>query len=349
MPEPIPSTSRIGRSIRSLDSAADAGLLAAARAGRDLSSHIYNAWLTQNSDRDRAHAGIGSGPQTTNILFDLMLSASSAWRAELRNGLVSIAVLVFVGAHSASSPWLPAAAVAPDPHRHAGLWMGVPHGLFLILPEPGLCFWALATAWNGTRRGLAMARRCSRWPIPGTFCPWCGPSPGVYYFAASRIAPRDRGYLSAAWLLAMAALHALIARWTLTTMSAQQIKMSTAPNQVWVFDDKYYWCWPASSWSGAPVPGPLRHRGARELVGSVPFQFCVISAAAVVILPSTVSSGLSPYPDLHHGAHVAGCGICVCALLGSGRPRVFERYAPIAVRWSFSDCSNRDERILNSD
>ena len=43
-----------------------------------------------------------------------------------------------------------------------------------------------------------------------------------------------------------------------------------------------------------------------------------------------------------------GVGICVCALLGSGRPRVFERYALIAVAVVFFGFLYRDERILNA-
>ena len=68
------------------------------------------------------------------------------------------------------------------------------------------------------------------------------------------------------------------------------------------------------------------------MVSSVPFQFCVISAAAVFILPTTVL-----LPGFHHTlVYIAermslGVGICVCALLAAGRPRRFERYAMIAV------------------
>ena len=39
----------------------------------DISSHIYNAWLAQLIETGRAH-GLVIVSQTTNILFDLMLS-----------------------------------------------------------------------------------------------------------------------------------------------------------------------------------------------------------------------------------------------------------------------------------
>ena len=63
----------------------------------DLSSHIYNAWLAQLIESGRA-PGLTIVPQTTNVLFDLMLSglfktlgAEAAQRIS-----VSLAVLTFV-------------------------------------------------------------------------------------------------------------------------------------------------------------------------------------------------------------------------------------------------------------
>ena len=55
----------------------------------DLSSHIYNAWLAQLIESGRA-PGLAIVPQTTNVLFDLILSglfkslgAEAAQRGEL--------------------------------------------------------------------------------------------------------------------------------------------------------------------------------------------------------------------------------------------------------------------------
>src|SRR5205807_8708311 len=98
------------------------------------------------------------------------------------------------------------------------------------------------------------------------------------------------------WLVAMAAIHTVASRMTLTTWSAGQIKMSTGADQLWIFDNKYYIVLIGLLVVWALLfLDVLRHRGAREVVASIPFQFCVISAAAVVILPSTVL-----LPGFHH-------------------------------------------------
>src|SRR3954447_12293410 len=63
----------------------------------DLSSHIYNAWLAQLVETGRTQ-GLVVVHQTTNILFDLMLSAflRVAGAEFAQRVSVSIAVLVFV-------------------------------------------------------------------------------------------------------------------------------------------------------------------------------------------------------------------------------------------------------------
>src|SRR5215475_6448235 len=63
----------------------------------DLSSHIYNAWLAQLITSGRAD-GLTLAPQTTNILFDLMLGGLfRLWGPDGAQRIaVSIAVLVFV-------------------------------------------------------------------------------------------------------------------------------------------------------------------------------------------------------------------------------------------------------------
>ena len=126
--------------------------------------------------------------------------------------------------------------------------------------------------------------------------------------------------------------------------------MTTGADQVWVFDGKYYvvlvgllMVW------GMLFLDLLKDSGPRCVVSSVPFQFCVISAAAVFILPTTVL-----LPGFHHTlVYIAermslGVGICVCALLAAARPRVFERYAMVVVAVVFFGFLYRDEKILNA-
>src|ERR1039458_5708780 len=63
----------------------------------DLSSHIYNAWLAQLIESGQA-PGLVIVPQTTNVLFDLILSGLfNTLGAEAAQRIsVSLAVLTFV-------------------------------------------------------------------------------------------------------------------------------------------------------------------------------------------------------------------------------------------------------------
>ena len=130
----------------------------------------------------------------------------------------------------------------------------------------------------------------------------------LYQWLATRIGPRLRVYVTASWLLAMVVVQIVVGRSTFSRWSLQQIKMSTGADQVWVFDGKYYLVligllllW------GLLFLDLLKSSGPRRVVSSVPFQLCVISAAAVVILPTTILlPGFSHTLVLHRRAHVAG-------------------------------------------
>ena len=78
----------------------------------DLSSHIYNAWLSQLIEAGRTQ-GLVIVSQTTNILFDLMLGGLfRVVGAEVRAADFGFhrGAGVRVGSASASSPWSAAAA-----------------------------------------------------------------------------------------------------------------------------------------------------------------------------------------------------------------------------------------------
>jgi hypothetical protein len=131
--------------------------------------------------------------------------------------------------------------------------------------------------------------------------------------------------------------------------SVQQIRMATGADQVWVFDGKYYvvlvgllFLW------GMLFLNLMKASGLQSVASSLAFQFCVISAAAVSILPTTIL-----LPGFHHSlVYMAermslGVGICVCALLAAARPQAFQRYALALVAVVFFGFLYRDEKILN--
>jgi hypothetical protein len=171
----------------------------------------------------------------------------------------------------------------------------------------------------------------------------------LYQWLARRISPRARVYVTAGSLLGMVALQIVVGHTMFSHWSAQQIKMATGADQVWVFDGKYYlilvglvFLW------GLLFLDLLKASGLQSVVSSLPFQFCLISAAAVSILPTTIL-----LPGFHHSlVYIAermslGVGICVCALLAAARPRAFQRYALALVAAVFFGFLYRDEKILN--
>jgi hypothetical protein len=320
----------------------------------DLSSHIYNAWLTQLIESGHIQ-GLQIVGQTTNILFDLMLSGlfkivgpEAAQRLS-----VSAAVLVFIwGAFafarvvSGRKPWqiLPCIAIL------AYGWV-FHMGFFNFYLSLGLCFWALALLWMPNSRRIAAAVPILVLAYVAHALPvlWVVGLAG-YIVIAGRLSPRLRTYLIAASMLAMIVLHAVIVGRMVSNWSAHQITLTTGLDQVWVFDGKYYGVLIALLFIWAMMFLNLIHLSdARQVIGGIPFQLCVISAAAVFILPTSIL-----FPGFHHAlVYIAermslGVGICFCALLAGARPRRFERIAMVAIAVFFFAFLYRDERALNS-
>ena len=93
---------------------------------------------------------------------------------------------------------------------------------------------------------------------------------------------------------------------------------ATGLDQVWVFDSKYFIVLVAMliAW-GLLFLGLIHASGTRQVVGGIPFQLCILGAAAVAILPGTVL-----IPGLYHAlGFIAermslGVAIFVCAMPG---------------------------------
>jgi hypothetical protein len=320
----------------------------------DLSSHIYNAWLTQLIESGRIQ-GLQIVGQTTNILFDLMLSGlfkvvgpEAAQRIS-----VSLAVLIFIwGAFafakvvSGRKPW----QILPCIAMLAYGWV-FHMGFFNFYLSLGLCFWALALLWEPNSRRIAAAAPILAVAYVAHALPvvWVV-GLAAYIAIAGRLSPRLRTYLTAGAMLSMIVLHAIIVGRMVSNWSAHQITLTTGLDQVWVFDGKYYAVLVALLFIWAMMFLNLIHLSdARQVIGSMPFQLCVISAAAVFILPTSIL-----FPGFHHAlVYIAermslGVGICFCALLAGARPRRFERVAMMAIAVLFFGFLYRDERALNS-
>ena len=320
----------------------------------DLSSHIYNSWLSQLIESGRLQ-GLVMVQQTTNVLFDLILSGlfKVVGPEAAQRIAVSLAVLTFVwgafafiAAVGGRRPW----NLLPSIGMLAYGW--VYHmGFFNFYLSLGLCFWGLSIVWDWSARRMAMAAPVFVVAYVAHALPvvWTGGLLG-YLLIARNLAPRQRVYAIAAALAAMVLLHVAIGRTMVSRWSPQQINLTTGADQVWVFDAKYYAVMVGLLllW-GLLFLNVIHRSGARQVVSGIPFQLCVISAAGVFILPTTVL-----IPGFHHSlAFIAermslGVGVCVCALLGAARPKRLEMYGLALVAMVFFGFLYRDERALNS-
>jgi len=319
----------------------------------DLSSHIYNSWLAQLIESGRAQ-GLVVAPQTTNVLFDLLLGGLfRLFGAEAAQRIaVSLAVLVFVwgafafaAAVSGRRPWnlLPCIAML------AYGWV-FHMGFFNFYMSLGLCFGAMALVWNPTRRRVAaaVALLALAWLAHALPVAWCLCL--LAYLAVVRPLPaRRRAYVTLATLVLMAAVRTVAAYELAAHWSPSQIANITGMDQVWVFGPSYALVLMGLlvAW-GALFLKLIHQRGASGVFASVPFQLLVVSAGSVLILPSSV---LIP-GFLHALAYIGermslGVGVAVCALLASARPRPFDRYAMLALAAVFFVFLYRDELVLN--
>ncbi len=319
----------------------------------DLSSHIYNAWLAQFIENGQA-GGLMMVRQSTNILFDLFLSglfhlAGPEWAQRMA---ISCTVLIFVWGAFA---FISAAAGRRAWHLMPAIAMlaygWVYHmGFFNFYLSLGLCFWAMALAWSfrPLRAALAAAFLLVAYTAHALPVAW---AVGLiaYVWIARRVSLQARLRLMAASLFLMVLAHVAVSRRLLAEWSLQQFSLTTGADQVWVFDAKYYFILAGLLliW-GSLFLELLRGRGRREVVSSIPFQLCVLSAAAVFILPTTVALPGFNQTLVFLGERMSlGVGICMCAMLGMAQARAAQRYGLLLLAAVFFVFLFRDERVLN--
>jgi hypothetical protein len=322
--------------------------------GGDLSSHMYNAWITQWIESGHS-SGLTTVSQTTNLLFEFLLSVLfRVFNAEFAQRIaVSLTVLIFVwgafafvSAVAGRRPWHLLACIAILAYG----WV-FHMGFFSFYLGLGLCFWVLALLWHPTRNRILIALPLAALAYTAHVLPliWAG---GLisYVWLARRVSMKVRAWVTAASLLLIVALHVWVDQTLFTAWSPLQVQMSAGFDQGWVFDAKYFIVLVGLllSW-GVLFLELLRSSGARRIVSSMPFQICVVSAMGVVLLPTTIL-----LPGFGHAVvYIAermslGVGICVCALVGSVQPRSTVRYTLFAVTLIFFGFLYRDERRLNS-
>jgi hypothetical protein len=321
----------------------------------DLSSHVYNAWLAQLIESGRA-PGLTIVPQTTNVLFDLMLSGLfKTFGAEAAQRIsVSLAVLVFfwgafafVSVVSGRRAWGPLPAIAMLAYG----WV-LHMGLFNFYVSLGLCFWALALAWEWRPRRVAAAIPVLMvaYGAHGLPVAWTVTLLAYLWLARRITPPPKRAMLMAASLAAMVVGRAVVTGMMSYIWLPQQMMMITGADQLWVFDGKYL----------LPFLGLLlvwvlllvrllRQSGVGSVLSSLPFQIGVLSAAGVLIVPTRLQ-----IPGYNHAlVYIAermslAVGICWCAVLAAAPMRAYHRCAMALVALVFFGFLYRDEGILNA-
>jgi len=319
----------------------------------DLSSHIYNSWLAQLIESGKLQ-GLVIVSQTTNVLFDFLLN--TLFRTvgpELAQRIaVSIAVLTLI--------WGAFAFVSTAAGRRA--WNLLPciamlaygwvfhMGFFDFYLSMGLCFWGLALTWELKPKLVAIAvpvfllaytahALAFAWAI----------ALAAFLWASTKLPERKRTLLTAVSIAMMLLVRVAVSSKLVTRWSPDQFALTTGADQLRVFDDKYYFLFIALLivW-GLFFIDLMRTRGAKAVGLSMPFQFFVLSAAGVFLLP-----GMVLIPGYRHAlVYISermslGVGVCVCALLAGARPRAFSQYALAGVAAVFFAFLYRDERVLN--
>ena len=318
----------------------------------DLASHVYNAWLAQLVASGQAK-GLAIVPQSTNVLFDWMLSGLLRMTGAAAAQRIAMALLVSIFVWG-SWRWIRAAAGVSAPHLlpivamlaygwvfHSGFC-----NFYLSL---GLGFWALSLAWEGATRRVAMA-------IPIFALAWLAHNLPVLWAAAvlaynvlaRRIRPERRFWLPIGWTAILAVAHVAVRSTMKSQWYPRQILLGSGADQAWVFDDKYYLTAAglAAIFAILLVDTFLR-AGLRNVVQSIPFQVWVMCVALIAIVP-TAMIGYGLQAAYLSDRMSLPAGVCLCAVGAGARPRTWHRGVLAAVALLFFGFLYRDERLLNA-
>jgi hypothetical protein len=319
----------------------------------DLSSHIYNAWLAQLIANGKA-PGLRIEPQWTNVLFDLGLSALWPLGPALAAKIAAAAaILIFVWgafafarAASAREPWflLPVFSILSYG------WV-FQMGLFNFYVALGLCLWVIALAWRPSRLRIigalllmGLAYMAHALPVAWTL--------GVigYRQIALRMLPRYRALLVVVFLAALLAAHWFIRARFVSAWSPQQIILISGTDQALAYGGKYQQVQLALffTWLGLLVRA-VRVRGWKRIAMSMPLHITLITAAAVAIIPGAIL-----LPGYNHSlVFIAermslAIAVCICALLATARPQMFEMSVLTAAIVFFFGFLYTDARAVNA-
>jgi hypothetical protein len=319
----------------------------------DLSSHVYNAWLAQLIQSGKM-PGLEVVPRTTNVMFDLMLSGllrplGADWAQRIA---VSASVLVFFwGAFYFVSRLGGCRAWAAAPMLAILAYGWTFHmGFFNMYLSLGFCLAAVGAAWDGSRRGLAIAAGL----LVVAYIAHGLPVAWTIALAAYTLAARRAGNRLLPVLLAASAGAIVILRLALDTLTRTrwhnpQILSATGGFQALIYGEAYLWVGIGlmALWA-AMIFSLWRTEGRPALLHNLPFHFAVLTAAGIVILPTAVA-----IPGYQHGlVFIAermslALGVCYCAVGVRSHVARIAGYAAVALALLYFGLLYRDNEILN--
>ena len=318
----------------------------------DLASHIYNAWLAQLIQEGKA-AGLAIVPQSTNVMFDLMLSAFfNAFGANAAQRIaVSISVLILVwGAFvfcraAGGRPW-PA-----FPILLALAYGWVFHiGFFNFYLAVGFSLWGMALAWTFERRGLIAAVPLFALAYVAHGLPLVWALAVLGYVWIARRWPQYSVWRFGLGFAAILALRLVLAATVLTRWRHEQITFWWGAEQIWVYPTvvplvalalAVFW--------GVQIAYIVRQKGGPAFIRNDLFQVCALTAAGILIIPDWINLPWYKHPLAFLAERMSlPVAISLWALASSAPARRWYVYAASAVALLFFCTLYMDERLLNS-
>jgi hypothetical protein len=319
--------------------------------GGDLASHVYNAWLAQLIRQGKA-PGLAIVPQSTNVLFDRILSAlfDAFGAAAAERISVSITVLVFVWGAFAFCRAVSGRAWPVFPVILAVSYGWVFHmGFFNFYLGLGLSFWALALAWKFRPRGLAAAAPLFALASVAHGLPVVWALAVLAYVWICRRWSEDPWWRLGLAIAAILVFRTVLTATVMTRWRSDQFEYCLGANQVWVYPTKVAAASLALAllW-GIQIAILARHAGARRVFGGEIFQVCALTAVGIVAIPDWINLPWYQHPLVFLSERSSlPLAICLCALTAAAPARRWYAYAAGAVALLFFTTLFLDERVLN--
>jgi len=316
----------------------------------DLSSHLYNVWLTQLIRHGQVH-GLWIAHQWNNILFDLSLEwlfVHFGVRVAERVAVALTVLIFFWGGLTllctvtSKRPWF----VAPC---FAMLAYGAVFqmGFFNFYLSLGLSLFALALFWRGPSRYalLALPLLALAWtahPLPVVWCL----ATAAYTWIARAIPFRGQLILFAISVILLYFLRRFLVRLP-NEWSWRQLSLITGADQLVVYGNHYVvlgiyllFLW-----------GTLYMRESRKGLRSafsIPVQLMLLAGIGTFLLPDIVHFPAYSAPlKLLMTRMSITTAVLACCVSGTATATKFHRYAFALLALAFFACLYADHRALN--